>query len=138
LTGHTSNVYSMIGIITLVGLITKHGILICEFANQLQEEGLDRTEAVAKAAEQRLRPILMTSGSMILGILPLAIASGPGAVSRQAIGVTVIGGLLVGTLLTLFVVPSVYSFVAREKETVPSPAARSSDGAKRTPPTLGA
>lgn len=119
LTGHTSNVYSMIGIITLVGLITKHGILICDFANKLQEEGMSKTDAVAKSAESRLRPILMTSGSMILGILPLAIASGPGAVSRQSIGVTVIGGLVVGTLLTLFVIPSVYSYLARTKEAVP-------------------
>lgn len=115
LSGHTANVYSMIGIITLIGLITKHGILICEFANQLQEEGLSRTDAVAKSAELRLRPILMTTGSMILGILPLALATGPGAVSRQAIGISVIGGLCVGTLLTLFVVPSVYSYIARQK-----------------------
>ena len=116
LSGHTSNVYSMIGIITLVGLITKHGIMICAFANQLQEQdGLDKREAVLQAAEMRLRPILMTSGAMILGVLPLALASGPGAMGRQAIGVSVVGGLAVGTLLTLFVIPSVYSYLARER-----------------------
>jgi multidrug efflux pump len=112
LTGHTSNVYSMIGMITLVGLITKHGILICEFANQLRDEGKDKKDAVVAAARERLRPILMTTGAMVLGLLPLAFASGPGAVGRQAIGWSVIGGLLVGTALTLFVVPTMYSYLA--------------------------
>jgi len=126
LTGHTSNVYSMIGIITLIGLITKQGILICEFANQLQERGLERTEAVARAAELRLRPILMTTAAMVFGILPLAVASGPGAVSRQSIGVSVIGGLVVGTLLTLFVVPAVYSLIARKVTPAAAPEAEAS------------
>ncbi len=115
LAGQTNNIYAMIGMITLVGLITKHGILICEFANQLQDKGLDRMDAVTRAAEERLRPILMTTGAMILGLLPLAIATGPGAVSRQAIGLSVIGGLAGGTLLTLFVVPTMYSLIASRR-----------------------
>jgi len=113
LTGGTLNVYSQIGLVTLVGLITKHGILIVEFANQLQEQGRSRVEAVIEAAGLRLRPILMTTGAMVLGALPLAIASGAGAESRQQIGWVIVGGMSFGTLLTLFVVPTVYSFLSQ-------------------------
>ena len=110
-TGGTMNVFSQIGLVTLVGLITKHGILIVEFANQQQAQGKDKVAAVIEAAVLRLRPILMTTGAMVLGALPLALASGAGAESRHQIGWVVVGGMTVGTLFTLFVVPAVYSFV---------------------------
>ncbi|CAO3427756.1 efflux RND transporter permease subunit [Azospirillum argentinense] len=115
LTGGTMNVYSQIGLVTLVGLITKHGILIVEFANQLQREGVDIRKAVEEAAVLRLRPILMTTGAMVLGAVPLANAHGAGAESRQAIGAVIVGGMLLGTFLTLFVVPTVYSYIAKKK-----------------------
>ncbi len=113
--GGTLNVYSQIGLVTLVGLITKHGILIVEFANQLQEQGRELKQAVIEAAELRLRPILMTTGAMVLGAVPLALATGAGAESRQQIGWVIVGGLLLGTLFTLFVVPTVYTLVAVRK-----------------------
>jgi multidrug efflux pump len=113
LSGGTLNVYSQIGLVTLVGLITKHGILIVEFANQLQEKGEPLFDAIVDAAVLRLRPILMTTGAMVLGAIPLAFAHGAGAESRQPIGWVIVGGLLLGTLLTLFVVPVVYSLLAR-------------------------
>jgi len=112
----TLNVYSQIGLVTLVGLITKHGILIVEFANQLQEKGLSIKEAVIESAFLRLRPILMTTGAMVLGAVPLALATGAGAESRQQIGWVIVGGLLLGTFFTLFVVPTVYSLLAAKKE----------------------
>jgi multidrug efflux pump len=115
LSGGTLNVYSQIGLVTLVGLITKHGILIVEFANQLQEQGHDIRQAVIDAAERRLRPILMTTGAMVLGAIPLALATGAGAESRQQIGWVIVGGLLLGTFFTLFVVPTVYSLLARRR-----------------------
>jgi multidrug efflux pump len=112
-TGGTLNVYSKIGLITLIGLITKHGILIVEFSNQLRHQGEPLLEALVKASSMRLRPILMTTGAMVLGALPLALASGAGAESRQQIGWVIVGGMSLGTLLTLFVVPTVYSLMAR-------------------------
>lgn len=114
-TGGTLNVYSQIGLVTLVGLITKHGILIVEFANQLQDQGRDLKQAVIEAAELRLRPILMTTGAMVLGAVPLALATGAGAESRQQIGWVIVGGLLLGTFFTLFVVPTVYTLLAGRK-----------------------
>jgi len=113
LSGGTLNVYSQIGLITLIGLITKHGILIVEFANQLRRDGRELLAATTEAAMLRLRPILMTTGAMVLGALPLALASGAGAESRQQIGWVIIGGMTVGTLLTIFVVPTVYTLLAR-------------------------
>jgi len=115
LTGGTLNVFSQIGLITLVGLITKHGILIVEFANQLRVQGMAVREAVQKAAELRLRPILMTTGAMVLGAVPLALASGAGAESRQQIGWVIVGGMSLGTVLTLLVVPTVYTLLARSR-----------------------
>jgi multidrug efflux pump len=112
----TMNIYSQIGIIMLIGLVAKNGILIVEFANQRQENGLDKLEAVQGAAVQRLRPILMTSISTILGLLPLALATGEGANGRIAMGVAVIGGLLISTLLTLFVVPAMYMFISTQRD----------------------
>ena len=109
----TLNVYSQIGLVMLVGLITKHGILIVEFANQLRAKGMEKFEAVVEAATLRLRPILMTTGAMVLGAFPLAFATGAGAESRQAIGWVVVGGLTFGTLLTLFVIPTIYTLLVR-------------------------
>ena len=114
-TGGTLNIYSQIGLITLIGLITKHGILIVQFANQLQEEGKSRFDAVVEAAALRLRPILMTTGAMVFGAVPLALASGAGGESRQAIGWVIVGGMSFGTVLTLFVVPTAYTLFARDR-----------------------
>ena len=112
--GGSLNVYSQIGLITLVGLITKHGILIVEFTNQLREEGLEMVDALVKAAAQRLRPILMTTGAMVLGAVPLALATGAGAETRSQIGWVIVGGMSLGTLLTIFVVPTMYTLFARK------------------------
>ncbi len=114
LTGGTLNVYSQIGLVTLIGLITKHGILIVDFANQQQELGKDKRSAVINAAALRLRPILMTTGAMVLGAVPLALATGAGAESRQQIGWVIAGGMTLGTVLTLFVVPVVYTLLSRD------------------------
>ncbi|MEY2783264.1 MAG: Efflux pump rane transporter BepE [Pseudomonadota bacterium] len=118
-TGGSLNVYSQIGLITLVGLITKHGILIVEFTNQLREQGMATQEALIKACGQRLRPILMTTGAMVLGAVPLALATGAGAESRTQIGWVIVGGMSLGTLLAIFVVPTMYSLLARKA--VPGP-----------------
>jgi len=115
LTGGTLNVYSQIGLITLVGLITKHGILILEFCNQLQEQGRALREAIVEASVMRLRPILMTTGAMVLGAVPLALARGAGAESRSQIGWVIVGGMTLGTLLTLFVLPSVILMFNRSR-----------------------
>lgn len=115
----TMNIFSQIGIIMLIGLVAKNGILIVEFANQKQEAGIPKMTAISEAALQRMRPILMTSASTILGLLPLAFASGEGAQGRIAMGIAVVGGMLVSTLLTLYVIPSMYSFIStnrRKKE----------------------
>jgi multidrug efflux pump len=112
-TGGTLNVYSQIGLVTLIGLITKHGILMVDFANRLQEEGKTRIDAIIEAAALRLRPILMTTLAMVFGAVPLVLASGAGAESREQIGWVIVGGMTVGTLLTLFVVPAVYALAGR-------------------------
>jgi multidrug efflux pump len=128
LTGGTLNVYSQIGLVMLIGLITKHGILIVEFANQLRDKGMDVAAAVTEAATLRLRPILMTTGAMVLGALPLALATGAGAEARQPIGWVIVGGLLMGTVFTLFVIPTAYVLLTGQKrkgvsyEQVPGPA----------------
>jgi multidrug efflux pump len=128
LSGGTLNVYSQIGLVMLIGLITKHGILIVEFANQLRDKGMQAGEAVIEAATLRLRPILMTTGAMVLGALPLALAKGAGAEARQPIGWVIVGGLLLGTVFTLFVIPTAYMLLSGRKrkgvtyEQVPGPA----------------
>ncbi|WP_308770053.1 efflux RND transporter permease subunit [uncultured Bacteroides sp.] len=111
----TMNIFSQIGIIMLIGLVAKNGILIVEFANQKQEAGEDKMLAIRDAALQRLRPILMTSASTILGLLPLAFASGEGANQRIAMGVAVVGGMLVSTFLTMYIVPAIYSYISTNR-----------------------
>ena len=111
----TVNIYSEIGVVTLIGLISKHGILMVEFANQLQEQGRTIKEAIIEAASIRLRPVLMTTGAMILGAVPLAVATGAGSISRSQIGLVIVGGMTIGTLFTLFVVPTMYTLIASKK-----------------------
>lgn len=113
----TMNIFSQIGLIMLIGLVVKNGILIVEFANQRQGNGIEKAEAVKGAALMRLRPILMTSFSTVLGLLPLALASGEGANGRIAMGVAVVGGILVSTFLTLFIVPAMYMFISTQRKT---------------------
>jgi multidrug efflux pump len=110
----TLNIYTQVGLVTLIGLISKHGILIVQFANNLQRAGRSRLEAVVEAAGVRLRPILMTTAAMALGVLPLVIASGAGAAGRRAMGIVIFSGLSIGTLFTLFVVPAMYVFIGAD------------------------
>jgi multidrug efflux pump len=130
--GFTSlNIYSQVGLITLVGLVSKNGILIVEFANHLQETGADKLRAIVEAASTRLRPILMTTAATVVGHFPLVLATGPGAGARNSIGIMLVTGMIIGTVFTLFVVPSIYVLVARTRtaavpaempETQPAPA----------------
>ena len=110
--GASLNIYSEVGLVTLIGLISKHGILIVEFANKLQDQGLSKQQAVAEAAGIRLRPILMTTASMVVGVLPLIMASGAGAIGRYNMGLVIASGIAIGTLFTLYVVPAIYLMVA--------------------------
>jgi multidrug efflux pump len=114
----TLNIYSQVGLITLVGLVAKNGILIVQFANQLQEQGTDKLKAVIEAAGTRLRPILMTTAATVFGHLPLVFAHGPGAGARNSIGIMLVSGMVIGTAFTLLVVPSIYMLVARERRAV--------------------
>jgi multidrug efflux pump len=113
--GFTMNIFSQIGIIMLIGLVAKNGILIVEFANMKQEAGFDKMQAVREASLQRMRPILMTSASTILGLLPLIYAGGEGANQRIAMGVTVVGGMLVSTILSMYVVPAIYAYISTDR-----------------------
>jgi multidrug efflux pump len=121
----TLNIYSQVGLITLVGLVSKNGILIVEFANHLQETGRKKLEAIIEAAGTRLRPILMTTAATVVGHFPLVIATGPGAGARNSIGIMLVSGMIIGSAFTLFVVPSIYMFVARTR-TAPVPAGTTS------------
>jgi len=112
--GASLNIYTQVGLVTLMGLISKHGILIVEFANELQMQGKSKREAVEAAAAIRLRPILMTTAAMVLGVIPLIIASGAGAVSRFNMGLVIASGISIGTLFTLFVVPAAYLLIAAD------------------------
>ena len=120
----TLNIYSQIGLITLVGLVSKNGILIVEFANKLQEEGRDKIRAVIEAASTRLRPILMTTAATVMGHFPLVFATGPGAGARNSIGMMLVTGMIIGSAFTLFVVPSIYVLVARRHKAAPALARR--------------
>lgn len=115
MSGGTLNIFSQIGLVTLIGLITKHGILIVDFANKLRGEGRSISEAILEASRLRLRPILMTTAAMVLGVVPLTFASGAGALGRQQIGWVVVGGMTLGTILTLFVVPIIYTLLTPKK-----------------------
>jgi multidrug efflux pump len=114
----TLNIYSQVGLITLVGLVAKNGILIVEFANHLQETGLDKLRAVLEAASTRLRPVLMTTAATVVGHFPLVLATGPGAGARNSIGIMLVSGMIIGTVFTLFVVPSIYVLLARTRVAV--------------------
>jgi multidrug efflux pump len=109
----TMNIYAQVGLVTLVGLVAKNGILIVEFANKLQERGHDKMSAIREAAMTRLRPVLMTSVATVAGHFPLTLVSGPGAAARNSIGLVLVGGMTVGTIFTLFVVPSLYMLLAK-------------------------
>src|SRR5690606_31408510 len=116
--GQTINIFSQIGMIMLIGLVTKNGILIVEFANQKREEGLSRMQAVVEASRLRLRPILMTSLAMALGSLPLALSIGAASASRQPLGIVIVGGIMFSLILTLFVIPAMYSYLSRQPQHV--------------------
>ncbi|MFZ9719582.1 MAG: efflux RND transporter permease subunit, partial [Chitinophagaceae bacterium] len=111
----TFNIFSQIGMIMLIGLVTKNGILIVEFANQLKQRGIKRIPAVVEAATMRLRPILMTSLAMSLGALPLALSLGAASTSRIPLGIVIVGGIMFSLILTLFVIPAMYSFLSSKK-----------------------
>jgi multidrug efflux pump len=113
----TLNIYSQVGLITLVGLVSKNGILIVEFANHLRDRGVPLLEAIVEAGTTRLRPILMTSVATVVGHFPLVLASGPGAGARNSIGVVLVSGMIIGTLLTLFVIPAIYIALSPERRT---------------------
>jgi multidrug efflux pump len=115
-TGWTTsiNIYSQVGLVTLVGLVAKNGILIVQFANLRQLDGLSKLEAVKSAAETRLRPILMTSVATVFGHFPLTLVTGPGAEARNSIGIVLVAGMTIGTAFTLFFVPSIYMLIARQ------------------------
>jgi len=114
--GASINIYTQVGVITLIGLISKHGILIVQFANDLQKEGKNKRDAIEMASALRLRPILMTTAAMVLGVIPLILATGAGAVSRYSIGLVIASGISIGTFFTLFVVPAMYMFLAHEEK----------------------
>ena len=116
----TLNIYSQVGLITLVGLVSKNAILIVQFANHLQETGMEKLAAIIEAASTRLRPILMTTAATVVGHFPLVLATGPGAGARNSIGIMLVSGMIVGTCFTLLVVPSIYMLVARKRVAVSS------------------
>jgi multidrug efflux pump subunit AcrB len=121
----TINIYTQVGLVTLIGLISKHGILMVDYANHIQEtEGLKPREAIEKAAAIRLRPILMTTAAMVVGMIPLLTASGAGAASRYSICLVIAAGMLSGTMFTLFVTPAVYTYVARDRTLAGRPRTR--------------
>src|SRR5437773_9002641 len=110
----TLNIYSEVGLVTLVGLISRNGILIVQFANELQRRGREKLSAIAEASRTRLRPVLMTSVATVCGHFPLTLVSGPGAAARNSIGLVLVGGMTIGTIFTLFIVPSLYMLIAKE------------------------
>ena len=139
----TLNIYSQVGLVTLVGLISRNGILIVQFANELQRRGRAKLAAIAEAARTRLRPVLMTSIATIAGHFPLTLVTGPGAAARNSIGLVLVGGMSIGTIFTLFIVPSLYMLIAKEHhekslaETAEEPAAEDADLIPEYAPALG-
>ncbi|MGB5334486.1 MAG: efflux RND transporter permease subunit, partial [Woeseiaceae bacterium] len=129
----TINIYSQVGLITLVGLVAKNAILIVEFANKMRERGRSRLDAIREAATTRLRPVLMTTGATVLGHFPLVLVSGAGAEARNSIGIILVAGMLIGSLFTLFVLPSVYLVIASKHE----PAVQQDYDAPRSAPQPG-
>jgi multidrug efflux pump len=125
--GATLNIYTQVGLVTLMGLISKHGILLVEFANEMQKAGKTKLEAIEAAASIRLRPILMTTAAMVFGVLPLIFASGAGAGARFSIGLVIASGISIGTLFTIFVVPAVYLVLAAEHKAEPAPEAEAAN-----------
>jgi multidrug efflux pump len=132
----TLNIYSQVGLITLVGLVAKNGVLIVQFANHLQEQGVDKLRAVIEASGTRLRPILMTSAATVFGHLPLIFARGPGAGARNSIGIMLVSGMIIGTVFTLLVVPSIYMLVARVRERATGGAGAADLGATEPGPAI--
>jgi len=132
----TLNIYSQVGLITLVGLISKNGILIVEFANHLQEQGADKLHAIVEAASTRLRPILMTTAATVVGHFPLVLATGPGAGARNSIGIMLVTGMIIGTVFTLFVVPSIYVLVAKTRTALLPEAEAGASAAPRLEPAV--
>jgi multidrug efflux pump len=110
----TLNIYSQVGLVTLIGLISRNGILVVQFANELQRQGRTKLAAIAESARTRLRPVLMTSLATICGHFPLTLVTGPGAAARNSIGLVLVGGMTIGTIFTLFIVPSLYMLIAKE------------------------
>jgi multidrug efflux pump len=123
----TMNIYAQVGLVTLVGLIAKNGILVVEFANKLQEEGRTKLEAAHEAAMTRLRPVLMTSVATIAGHFPLTLVTGAGAAARNSIGLVLVGGMTIGTIFTLFVLPALYVLLAKDHRAAESSAAVNGD-----------
>ncbi|MCU7857723.1 MAG: efflux RND transporter permease subunit, partial [Candidatus Thiodiazotropha sp. (ex Lucinoma borealis)] len=132
----TLNIYAQVGLVTLVGLIAKNGILIVEFANKLQEQGLSKIDAVREAAMTRLRPVLMTSMATVAGHFPLILVTGAGAAARNSIGLVLVGGMAIGTLFTLFVLPSIYMLLSKERNAEPIDDEETSAAPGSTAPVL--
>jgi multidrug efflux pump len=128
----TINIYSQVGLITLVGLIAKNGILIVEFANTLQERGLAKMEALREASLTRLRPVLMTSAATVFGHMPLVFVTGPGSEARNSIGIVLVSGMIVGTMFTMFIVPVFYSLIAADHSPALAPAGAREEAGVRT------
>jgi multidrug efflux pump len=114
--GMSLNIYTQVGLVTLIGVISKHGILIVDFANRMQEEGMSKREAIEEASSIRLRPILMTTAALVVAMVPLLLATGPGAASRFSLGMVISSGMTIGTLFTLFVVPAMYMYIGRDHQ----------------------
>jgi multidrug efflux pump len=112
--GMSINIYTQVGLVTLIGVIAKHGILIVEFANKLQQQGLSKRQAIEQAAGIRLRPVLMTTAALVFAMFPLLIANGPGAAARFSMGMVIAAGMTIGTAFTLFVLPAVYLYLAAD------------------------
>ncbi len=122
--GQTLNIFSQIGMIMLIGLVTKNGILIVEYANHIREKGSGKMESTIEAATMRLRPILMTSLAMVFGALPIALSLGAASTSRKPLGIVIVGGVMFSLVLSLFIVPVIYSYLSRRKDAVPSAIAK--------------